>query len=92
MLDPQLPIRERRDHRHRTVREIEDARRGVRDDEPARRDEVDTREREAEDRVAPELAHHPKPGGSGSYVFVICIELPGLQSKPCVPSVGVFGQ
>ena len=92
MLDAKLPIRERRDHCHRTVCEVEDARRGVRDDESARRDEVDTREREAEDRVAPELADHPKPGGSGWYVFVICIELPGRQSKPCVPSVGAFGQ
>ena len=91
-LDPQLPIREGRDHCHRTVCEVEDARRGVRDDESARRDEVDAREREAEDRVAPELADHPKPAGSGWYVFVICIELPGLQSKPCVPSVGAFGQ
>ena len=66
MLDPKIPIRERRDHRHRTVREVEDARRGVRDDEPARRDEVDAREREPEDRVAEELADHPNPGGSVS--------------------------
>ena len=92
MLDPKVPIREGRDHRDRAVREVEDARRRVRDDEPARRDEVDARDREAEDRVAQELADHPNPGGSVSYVLVICIELPGAQSKPYVPSVGDFGQ
>ena len=64
MLDSEIPVRERRDHRDRAVSEIEDARSGVRDDEPARRDEVDAREREPEDRVTEELAGHPNPGGS----------------------------
>ena len=92
MLDPKFPVRERGDHRHRTVGEVEDARRRVGDDEPAGRDEVDAGEREPEDRVTQELGHHPKPGGSGSYCLVIFIEFPGLQSKPFVPSVGDFGQ
>ena len=92
MLDAQIPIRERRDHRHCTVGEVEDSRCRVGDDEAARRDEVDAGEREPEDRVAEEFADHPNPFGSVAYVLLMSSELPGAQSKPFVPFVGDFGQ
>src|SRR5207302_1187649 len=64
VLYAQLPVAERGDHRDCAVGEVEDARRGVRDDEPARGDEVDAGKSETEDRVAQQLTHPNVPPGS----------------------------
>ena len=56
-LEAELPVREGAQHADGAVREVEDARRRVREHEAARRDREDRRQGQAGDRVAQELRH-----------------------------------
>ncbi len=68
-VEAQLPVDEREQHPGRTVGEVEDAGRRVREDEPAGEDRVDGRDGEADDREGQELVHGsrlPRPATSCS--------------------------
>ena len=66
VVDAQLPVGVGRDHPDGAVREVEDAGGGVGDDQPARRDRIDARRGEAQDRVLQELGEaHPATSPPG---------------------------
>jgi len=58
---PELPVGKDRKHRYCTLREVENARGGVRDDETGRGDEIGATNSQTQDRVLQECLHSAPP-------------------------------